>query len=466
MTNVSRRVFAAAVAIGAVEVGRGVPRAKAHTLLAQAAPTAPPAAPARVRATLIKGARIFNGTAPALVEGMDVLIEGNMIRRIERGIDAPSGTTVIDAGGRTMMPGLIDAHWHSVLSSVSLARILQSDFGYLNIVAARANRDALLRGFTSVRDVGGNVFALQQATDEGIIEGPRIYPSGPTLSQTGGHGDFRGPNEVPTNPGAPLDYLQRIGMTLIADGVPEVIRRTREILRMGASQVKVMAGGGVSSLYDPVDVTQYTFDEMKAAVEVAATWNTYVTVHAFTDGSVQQAINAGVRCIEHGMLLEEPTIRLMAEKGVWFSSQPILDDEDAIPFSDPVNRAKFIEVTNGTDRAYRLAKAHNLKIAFGTDTLFDPELAKKQGKQLAKLTRWFSPFETLKMATHDNAQLLAMSGPRNPYPGKLGVIEADAYADLLLVNGDPVRDINLIADPEHNLALIMKDGRVHKSTLA
>jgi imidazolonepropionase-like amidohydrolase len=223
---------------------------------------------------------------------------------------------VIDAKGRVLMPGLIDAHWHSLFATVPQAKLFQSDMAYINLYAAKANEDALSRGFTSVGDVGSNVFGLKKATDEGLVAGPRIYPSGGYISQKSGHGDMRGPLDVPTNDGTPLDYLQRTGNTLIADGVPEVIKRTREVLRMGATQIKVMAGGGVSSLYDPLDVTQYTFEEMKAIVDVAKTWNTYVMVHANTDADIRQAIEAGVLSIEHGFLMEEDTIKLMAEKGV------------------------------------------------------------------------------------------------------------------------------------------------------
>ena len=235
---------------------------------------------------------------------------------------------------------------------------------------------------------------------------------------------------------------------------------------MGASQVKVMAGGGVSSPYDPIDVTEYTFEEMKASVDVARTWNTYVAVHAFTDASVRQCLEAGVLSIEHVHLLQEETMKLIAKKGAWLSIQPILDDEDAVPFPDPVNQAKFIQVTAGTDHAYNLAKKYRVKLAWGTDTLFDPGLAKKQGKLLAKLQRWFSPYEALKMATYDNAQLLKLCGPRDPYPGELGVIAEGALADMILVNGNPLVDIDLVADAGRNFVMIMKDGKIYKNTLS
>ena len=251
---------------------------------------------------------------------------------------------------------------------------------------------------------------------------------------------------------------------MIADGRAEVLRAVRGQLMKGASQIKLMAGGGVASDHDPLDVTQYTEDEMRAAVEAAAAWNTYVTVHAYTPAAIQQAIRAGVRCIEHGQLADEATARMMAEAGIWWSMQPFLADEDAISFpAGSANREKQLEMTSGTDTAYRLAKQYGIKLAWGTDTLFDPVLATKQGKQLAKMERWFTPAQTLRMATRDNAELLALSGPRSPYPGRLGVVEEGALADLLLVEGNPLADLSLVARPETSFVVIMKDGRLYKN---
>jgi imidazolonepropionase-like amidohydrolase len=242
-----------------------------------------------------------------------------------------------------------------------------------------------------------------------------------------------------------------------------VLLRSREQLRAGATQLKVMAGGGVSSNYDPLDVTQGTDAEFRAAVAAAENWGTYVAVHAYTPRAIQIAINAGVKSIEHGQLIDEPTAKMMADKGVWLSLQPFLIDEDAIPQS-PENKKKQETMSRGTDTAYALAKKYKIKTAWGTDTLFSAELAAKQGKQLAKLVRWYTPVEVLRMGTSGNAELLALSGPRNPYQaGKLGVVEAGAYADLLLVNGNPLADIWLIADPDKNFAVIMKDGVVFKN---
>jgi imidazolonepropionase-like amidohydrolase len=255
-------------------------------------------------------------------------------------------------------------------------------------------------------------------------------------------------------------------MTSIADGVPEVLRCVRENLMRGACQIKVMAGGGVASDYDPLDVTQYTYEEMKAAVDATGSWGTYVTVHAYTPDAIQMAIKAGVKCIEHGNMADDASARLMAEKEIWWCLQPFLDDQDAIPFPEgSPNRIKQILMTRGTDRAYELAKKYKVKTAFGTDTLFDAKLATRQGAQLAKLTRWYSPSEVLKMATSENAQLLALSGPRNPYPGKLGIVEEGALADLLLVDGNPLENVEILADPDKRLLLIMKDGIIYKNII-
>ena len=340
------------------------------------------------------------------------------------------------------------------------------DPNYATIRHGKAVGELLMQGFTSVRDVGGNSFGLKQAIDEGYTPGPRIWPSGAGISQTSGHGDYRSRNDIPREPGGALSFPERSGGALIADGVAEVQRRVREQLMHGAALIKLMAGGGVASDYDPLDVTQYSEAEIRAAVEAAENWGTYVTVHAYTPRAVQQAIRAGVKCIDHGQLADEATAKIMAERNIWWSLQPFLDDEDLIPYAEgSINRQKQIQLLKGTDNAYALAKQYKIKTAFGTDTLFDAKLATRQGAQLAKLVRWYTPAETLKMATADNAELLNLSGPRNPYPGKLGVVQQGALADLLLVEGDPIANIKLIEDPARNFAVIMKDGKIYKNLL-
>jgi imidazolonepropionase-like amidohydrolase len=286
------------------------------------------------------------------------------------------------------------------------------------------------------------------------------------ISQTSGHGDFRTPHDLPRNDGDTLHFSERVKAAAIADGVDEVLRRTREQLMAGASHIKLMAGGGVTSNHDPLDVSQYTEAELRAAVEATDAWGTYVTVHAYTPKAIQTAIRAGVKCIEHGQMVDEATAQLMAEKGIWWSLQPFLDDGDRNPFPEgSPNRLKQLQMVRGTDRAYELAKKYKIKTAFGTDTLFDAKLASRQGAQLAKLVRWYTPSEVLLMATSGNAGLLALSGLRSPYEGKLGVVEEGALADLLLVQGDPTQDIQIIADPEKNFLVIMKDGVIYKNTV-
>ncbi len=260
-----------------------------------------------------------------------------------------------------------------------------------------------------------------------------------------------------------LSYSEIIGAAVIADGDAEVLRGAREMLRRGASQIKLMAGGGCASTYDPLDVAQFTEAEIHAAVEAAENWGTYVTVHAYTPRAIRTAVAAGVRCIEHGHLIDEETVALLAEKDIWWCLQPFLDDEDVVPLP-PANMVKFKRMVAGTDVAYKLAIKHRVKVAFGTDTLFDAKLASRQGAQLAKLTRWYTPAEVLQQAMIRNAELLALSGERNPYPGRLGVVAEGALADLILVDGDPVADISLIARPDEAFTAIIKDGQLVKGT--
>jgi imidazolonepropionase-like amidohydrolase len=419
-------------------------------------------------AILFENVRIFDGKGDTLSGPTNVLIKGNKIEKISAtAVSAdPAQTATINGGGRVLMPGLIDAHWHTMLVRPTPAAALTDDVGYTTLVAAAEAADTLMRGFTTVRDMGGPSFALKRAIDEGIVTGPRIYPSGAMITITGGHGDFRQLFELPRMVGGPPSRMEQIGGSMLADSPDEVRLRAREQLMLGATQVKLTAGGGVASPFSPIDVATFTEPELRAAVEAAENWGTYVAVHAYTPIAIQRSIAAGVRCIEHGHLMDEATAKLMADKGIWLSTQPFFDDEDAIPLPPgSEERAKQLEVIAGTENVYALAKKYKLKTAFGTDTLFSPQLAKRQGAQLAKLTRWYTPAETLKMATAANGELVAMSGPRNPYPGKLGVVEEGALADLLLVDGDPIGNIKLIEDPAKNFVVIMKDGKVYKNLL-
>jgi imidazolonepropionase-like amidohydrolase len=417
---------------------------------------------------VIQNVRIFDGTGGQLSGPSHVLVRGNRIERIASTpivSDRRADTVLIDGGGRTLMPGLIDMHWHTMLVRPTPATLLTADIGYLNLLAGAEATATLLRGFTTVRDLGGPAFGLKRAIDEGIIAGPRIYPSGAIITITSGHGDFRQPFELPRVLGAPQSRGEQVGAAMIADSPDEVRVRVREQLLQGASQIKLTAGGGVASPHSPLDASTFTEAELRAAVEAAENWGTYVTVHAYTPASIQRAIGAGVKCIEHGHLMDEPTAKLIAEKGIWLSTQAFPDEmADAFP-PGSTERAKALEVFAGTDRTFTLAKKYKIKTAFGTDILFSPKLAPRHGELLTKLVRWYSPAEVLVMATRTNAQLLALSGNRNPYPGKLGVVEEGALADLLLVDGNPIEDIKLIEDPVKNFVLIMKDGQIYKNTL-
>lgn len=436
-----------------------------HESIAQATP--------RTRAdsgtiVLFQNVRIFDGKSSVRSEPRNVLVRGNRIERISNEtirVDQSPTTTVVNGGGRTLMPGLIDAHWHAMLVQPTPAVLLTADIGFLTLIAGAEATATLMRGFTSVRDMGGPVFGLKQAIDAGIVAGPRIFPSGAIVSITGGHGDFRQPFELPRKTGARQSRGEELGAAMIADSPDEVRVRVREQLMLGASQIKLTAGGGVASPHSPLDASTFTAPELRAAVEAAENWGTYVAVHAYTAVSIQRAIAAGVTCIEHGHLMDDATARLIAEKGIWLSTQPFLEEiANAFP-PGSFERAKALEVVAGTEKAFALAKKYKIKTAFGTDILFSPALAPRQGQLLTTLTRWYTPAEVLAMATATNAELLALAGKRNPYPGKLGVIDEGAFADLLLVDGDPVADITLLEDPEKRLLVIMKDGKIYKNTV-
>ena len=388
-------------------------------------------------AVLFQNVRIFDGKSAALSALSNVLVSGNKIDKISTGpisIDNIANAITIDGGGRTLMPGLIDVHWHAMLVRPNPVEALASDIGYLNLLAGAEATATLMRGFTTIRDMGGPVFGLKRAIDEGLLPGPRIYPSGTVITITSGHGDFRSLSDLPRRAGK-LSRVEKMGAAVIADSPDEVRLRAREQLMQGASQIKLTAGGGVASPFSPLDVVTFTEPELRAAVEAAENWGTYVCTHAYTPVSIQRSIAAGVKCIEHGHLMDEETATLMAEKGTWLSTQPFLDEEGegGAQQLGPAEQAKKKQVIEGTDNVYRLAKKYHLKTAFGTDILFSAREAEQQGNRLAALTRWYTPAEALIMATSTNAELLALSGLRNPYPGKLGLVEEGALADLLVM---------------------------------
>ncbi|MCH7411961.1 amidohydrolase family protein [Belliella sp. R4-6] len=412
---------------------------------------------------LINQVNVFDGKSKNLLLKRNILIEGNKITKISVDpITVGENVILIDGTGKTIIPGLIDVHVHMIFGSLSMLQMASPDLGedviFKNVSTQSENM--LLRGFTSVRDAGGPIFPLKKAIDEGQVSGPRIWPSGATISQTSGHGDMRLPHEKSRRFFGPISRAESVGATFIADGRDEVLTAVRENLREGASQIKIMAGGGTSSAYDPLDVTQYTFDEMKAAVDAAEDWGTYVTVHAYTNRAVQRAIKAGVKCVEHGQLLDKKTLKLMKRKGVWLSTQRLVDNTSDMDESRIIKRAPVLE---GQQVIWPLAKKLKMKLAWGTDFLFEPSLMDTQNDYIVKLEKWFTPYEILKMVTHDNAQLLALSGLRSPYSGKLGVIEEGALADMILIDGNPLENIGILSQYADKFSVIIKDGKVVKN---
>jgi imidazolonepropionase-like amidohydrolase len=416
-----------------------------------------------LRTVLIENVLVFDGKSSSLSSPVNVWIQGDQIKTISSSpIQTDENTLKIQGNGKTLIPGLIDVHVHLTFGALTVREMMSPMFSegiMMEKVSINAEK-MLMRGFTAARDAGGPIFPLKMGIDAGTVKGPRIWPSGATVSQTAGHGDFRTPDEKSRRFFGEPSRAERFNATFIADGRAEVLTAVRENLRFGASQIKLMAGGGTSSAYDPVDVTQYTFDEMRAAVEAAEDWGTYVMVHAYTPRAIRRAIDAGVKCIEHGQLLDKKTLRYAARKKVWLSTQMLVENT---PNMDPQRIEKRAPVLDGQTRVWPMAKKLKLKLAWGTDFLFEPELNDRQNEFILKLQPWFTNAEILKMVTHDNAELLQLSGLRSPYPGKLGVIEEGALADLILVDGDPLDDLSLIANPTEKFLVIMKGGKVYKN---
>ena len=418
---------------------------------------------------LFKNVHVWDGTSDGISKKIDVLIENNLIKKVRaQESDAHEQVQVIDGNGKILMPGLSDAHAHLSIFASPTSLFNDYHWSYTGALMAKEANNMLLRGFTTIRDAGGPTYGVVKAINEGAIPGPRIYPSGHFVGQTSGHTDFRTYNEV-----HPRDRDSRSNFeanwAFLADGTDEVTARTREVLRLGATQIKLSTGGGIASPFDPIDTVQYTVNEIRAAVEAAEGWGTYVLVHAYNDKSVVNALNAGVKSIEHGtMIKNESTMKLMSEKGAIFDPQALIfsvtEEQLAMYPVEIVNKLR--PVLSGLDVSLKLAKKHNVKIAFGVDSFGSQGAMLKQNLELGARLKWFSEVEILKQATSVNAELFAMSGPRNPYQeGALGIVQAGAYADLLLVDGNPLEDITLLHDYENNIKVIMKDGKIYKNTL-
>ena len=419
------------------------------------------------RQVLFTNVNIFNGVDGELMMGGSVLVEGNLIKTVSaEAIDAPDAYAV-DGEGRTLMPGLIDMHSHLCFRNGMLEFRDNYDQMAAGAYTGLAMRDYLDQGFTTARDTGCNILGIAKAVNNGIVPGPRLFPSGAFLSQTGGHADTGSFNDVPGD----IDDLEAHMVGFIADGVPEVIRAARHNFRAGATQIKVMAGGGVASEFDPLHTTQYSLDELKAIVGVAEDYGSYVLVHAYHDRSVNRAIDAGVRVIEHNFLVSEDTIIRMKEEGIALSVQSVVAFEsfdpefvEKITFFSADQKAKAVQVNAGAKQMLDWAVKHDLLMVTGGD-MFGPD-SPRQAENIVSFNNEVlkNPYRALKTATSDAAEVLAWSGGMNPYKeGTLGTIAEGGYADIILVNGNPLEDITAIL--RGNVDFVMKDGEVHKNWL-
>lgn len=427
--------------------------------------TTPLAAQEDPRQVLFTNVNIFDGVNGEIVENGSVLVEGNLIKTISADpIDAPDAF-MVDGEGRTLMPGLIDMHSHLCIRNGMLEFRDNYDQMANGAYTARVMLDYLDQGFTTVRDAGCNVLGIAKAVNNGIVSGPRIYPSGGFLSQTGGHADTGSFNDAPGD----VDSLEAHMFGFIADGVSEVQRAARHNFRAGATQIKVMAGGGVASEFDPLHITQYSVEELEAIVEVANDYGSYVLVHAYHDRSVNRAIDAGVRVIEHNFLVSEETIIRMKEEGVALSVQAVqslqaFGNPEAITFFSADQKSKAAQVNSGAQQMMEWAVKHELIMVTGGD-MFGPDVVRQADNII-----WFNdkvakdPLLSLKTATSSAAEVLTWSGGMNPYKeGTLGTIVEGGYADVILIDGNPLEDIHTLG--RDNVDFVMKDGLVYKNWL-
>ena len=415
---------------------------------------------------LIQNARIFDGVSENLIEGQDVLVQDGVIANIDAAIQPPEGAQIIDAGGRTMTPGFIYMHEHIMMQASSPEMIFSADDRYIAILSSRTARQYLERGITTIRDAAGNSFGLQDAIDAGVVPGPRIYPSGAMISQSSGHADHNLPSQ-PTKfmaNGRP-DKLILSGDMAIANGAPEMLLAVREQLRRGASQIKIAVGGGTGSIADPLEVTEFLPEEIRAATQAAADFQTYVMAHVYNSDGIRRAVENGVKSIEHANLVDRETLQLMKDNDVWLSPQVTVYTFIPPGFNEG-QAAKHRQAFSGIDQLFTTAKEIGFEnIVFGSDIISSPDQIETMLGEFEQRTKWFSNVEILRQATSKGGTLLGMSGVLNPYPGKLGVIEEGAHADLLLLDGNPLEDISVIVNYSENMDFIMKAGEIYKNTL-
>ncbi|UPR33832.1 amidohydrolase family protein [Vibrio cyclitrophicus] len=417
---------------------------------------------------LITNANVFNGVDNNLIENVSLLIEDNLITQIGE-VDATLADEIIDAQGGTVMPGLIDAHVHITLSA-SFNVIDTMTREEVAIRSAKISEEMLMRGFTTIRDVAGNTLGLKKSIDNGYATGPRILPSMAAISQTSGHSDYR-QNQAQERlaNGHEDSPMMKLGAMRVADGRSEVLKAVREQLFMGASQIKIMAGGGASSTFDPLDTLQFTSDEMKAAVQAASDYGTYVAAHIHTSDAMRRAAEAGVMSFEHATIMDDDIAEIIKEKGIWvipsyFTSSLIAARK--IPLPNEETYRKTERVGKAMFKSAELIKKYDIQnIAFGTDCVGETNVHATQLNELGAIEQVFDTITALRMATSNCGRLFEMSTYQHPYQeGKLGQIVEGAYADLLIIDGNPLEGVACVANTETQ-KLIMKDGKVYKNSL-
>ncbi len=430
--------------------------------------------------TLFTNVHVFDGVNEARIENASVLVEGNLIKEISTdGIEAPNAT-MIDSGGRTLMPGMHDQHVHLLVFNPLSDGLRQNITPFhLGGVATIRSERILMNGFTTVRDLGGPAKSIARIIDTGMFPGPRIYSSEAFITQTSGHADFRKLNDRhPTLSGQGPSHWVDTDMSFIADGPEQIRMAVRENLRRGATQIKVMVSGGVTSEFDPLHSLQYQADEIQMAVKTAEQWGTYVTCHVFTEQAIRNCIDNGAKTVEHIPFLTKEAAEIMVEKQIMFATAvaPVysVTTEQAEAFYTPASFAKWKSVRDAAANMIEVIQTTPGMIdlyTLGTDLINNWDQTLEQDKKMNDEFKYlheakFKPFDILRMATSNGARMNRLTGLNNPYQdGPLGVVEEGAYADLLLVDGNPLEDILLLADPDPNLKVIMKDGVIYKNTL-
>lgn len=401
---------------------------------------------------LIKNVNVFDGKNSTLQTAKNIIIEENIVKEITSDkVSEEHFEEIIDGKNLTAMPGMVDAHVH-----LGYTFMADSFIDYDLAISAAVSEKVLMKGFTTVRDAGGIVQGLKKAFDQEVLAGPRIFPSNSCITQTCGHGDMYDHSirelqyKIPT-------------FSVLADGIPEVIRGVREQFYKGASQIKIMAGGGCSSKHDPLQTIQFSFDEMKAAVDTAADYGTYVMAHLYTPDCMMRAAKAGIKSFEHAHLMDEESAKMIQSEGIFVAPMP--------QFSKPHKPGRPMSkkgqmVRESEPNATELINKYDLKILFGTDLMINaPDYEPAESVDLTYYKKRFGSFKTLVSATGNANEVFKLSTYQNPYPdGKLGILEEGSYADILLVEGNPIEDVEVLSDTD-NIKLIMKDAKVYKNTL-